>query len=205
MVANCTACHPDLDTLTDEELVTLTRGGSNETFVCLFRRHHASYMRLALGLVRNESDASDVVQSAYERMYSKLHTFHGGGSFAGWSHRIVRNSGLMLLRRRKRRREVDIDVAPTSAFRGAGYASPLNDPDAALKDKQVREAVSTLLDRLEPKYRRALELRELEGKSMAEIGRELDLSVGGAKTRLHRARSFMKVWLENEYGLAPAA
>lgn len=197
MVADCIACSKDLNSCSDEDLVRLVLAGRDDAFRHLFDRHAEVFFRVAMSIVKNENDAQDAVQTAFLKMVDKLDTFHFDGAFAGWGYRIVRNAALMQLRRRKRRREVALDVPALQHV--PSTRTPLDD----LNDRQIREVVAHLLQRLEPKYRRAIELREIEGKSMAEIGEALSLSVGGAKTRLHRARHDMRTWLEHEYGLTP--
>lgn len=202
MVCDCST--PELfDTLTDEQLVELVRADCPEAFDVLVDRHYATFRGVALKLVKDEADANDVIQTAFMTIHAKLDSYSGEGSFAGWSYRIVRNTGLMLLRRRKRRRETDIDDAPPSAYETAGYANWSASPDRALNNKQIRKAVRLAMGDLEPKYRKAIELREFEGMSMVQMSDTLGLSVGGVKTRLHRARAHMRVWLEDRYDVAP--
>lgn len=195
MVTDCIGCTESLKRTTDARLVRLSLQGRDEAFRCLFERHEPVFSRVARSIVKNDSDAQDVVQSAFLKMVRKLETFSGEGSFAGWGYRIVQNTALMHLRSQRRRREVFWDVEPSRTDERTPYDE--------LNDHQIREALAALVPRLEPKYRRAFELREIEGQSMEEIGEALDLSVGGAKTRLHRARGHLRVWLEHEYGLTP--
>ncbi len=196
-MASEVACAGSLKSNTDEQLVQLFIGGHGRAFRCLFERHSGAFSRVARSIVKNDADAQDVVQTAYLNMVRKFDTFNGAGTFAGWGYRIVRNAALMHLRSQRRRREVTYqpEIVPNATWRT---------PHDELNDRQIRDAVATLLGRLEPKYRRAIELREIDGKSMEEISEVLQLSVGGAKTRLHRARTHMRVWLEHEYGLTPA-
>jgi RNA polymerase sigma-70 factor (ECF subfamily) len=202
MVCDCPPLH-ELDPLTDEELVELARADCRPAFDVLIDRHYAAFRGVALKLLKDEADANDIVQTAFMNIYAKLDSYSGDGSFAGWSYRIVRNTALMLLRKRKRRREVDLEDAPRSTLDTPEYADWAADPDRALRNKQIRRAVRLAMDDLEPKYRRVIELREFQGMTMAQMSHELDLSIGGVKTRLHRARSTMRVWLENRYDVRP--
>ena len=98
MVADCIAIKENLEACTDEELVVLTLAGREQAFRHLFDRHASVFNRVALSIVRDETDAQDVVQIAFLNMVRKLDTFNGGGSVAGWGYRIVRNAALMHLR-----------------------------------------------------------------------------------------------------------
>ena len=190
----------------DDHLVERALGGDAQAFDCLVQRHEAVYQRVAERLMGDPAEAQDVVQDALINMFRKLYTFRTTGSFRSWSCQIVRNTGLMALRSKRRRREVALDeLAPGGLslpeqglhLLGARRA----DPDRALFDRELARAISQAVEALEPKYRDAFVLRELHGLPMNEVGRRLELSEAGAKTRLHRARltlraSLAEVWAE---------
>ena len=198
MVVNC-ATRVELAKRSDDELVALANSGNGCALDVLLRRHAATHFRLAMSILKNEADAEDAVQNASLSIFRKFDTFKEDGAFAAWSHRVVVNAALMELRKRRRSRETEFDPASVAAtLEAPGGTSPHRD----LLNKEVREAVSAALELLEPKYRRAIELREIEGRSMAEMSEELDLTVGGVKTRLHRARATLRVWLEGEFDIS---
>ncbi len=203
MVVPCATCPTALQNLEDAALVRIARAGDTAAFECLFERHRATYRGLALRILRDADDAEDAVQNACLNIFRKLDTFSGDGPFAAWGYRIARNSSLMLLRKRKRRREVDLGEQPDDVLERQPRRRFDDDPHRNLARREVRHAVARALEQMEPKYRVAIELREFQGRTMEELGEEFGISVGGAKTRLHRARATLRAWLEGDYDIAP--
>lgn len=172
----------------DEELIADVAHGCLDSFEELARRHQGRFHAIARGILRNSHDAADVVQTAMLKMFTKSGTFNAEGSFAGWSSQIVRNEALMLIRRRKRRSESPLD--DVELRRQPDETVPA--PDQVLRAQRLREALSDAVDKLSPKYRVPFELKNFEGLSVLELADRLELSEGGIKTRLYRARAHLK-------------
>ncbi len=176
--------------LTDEQLIVLTAHHDftgQLAFTEISNRHSDLFFRIAMRIVRDEHDAQDVVQTALMKMFEKAGTFKADGSFGGWSQRVVRNEALMHLRRLKRRGEVDYEAVPESATQVESTT-----PADNLLQKQLRELLSEAIEKLEPKYKEPFEMKVFDGLSVAELSIALDLTEGGVKTRLHRARAHLR-------------
>jgi RNA polymerase sigma-70 factor (ECF subfamily) len=152
--------------------------------------------RLAVGITANAEDAEEVVQDAFLSVIRKIDTFRGESAFGSWFYRIVANAALQRARRRGRRIHVALeDVLPE--FDGDGrHAGAVVDWSAAVDDPsrhiEIRLAVGSAIDELPPHYRAALVMHDVENLSCAEIAEVLHLGAGGVKTRLHRARLFIR-------------
>ena len=153
--------------------------------------------RLAVGITANAEDAEEAVQDAFLSAIRKIDTFRGASAFGSWFYRIVANAALQKARRRQRRRiHVALDdLLP--AFDGDGrHAEAVVDWSAAVddpsRDFEIRLAVRSAIDELPPHYRAALIMRDVENLSCAEIADVLHLGSAGVKTRLHRARLFVR-------------
>jgi RNA polymerase sigma-70 factor (ECF subfamily) len=157
--------------------------------------------RLASRITRNGEDAQEVVQDAFWTVIRKIDTFRGDSAFGSWLYRIVANAAYQKLRgRQSRRQELSLDqVLPLFDERGC-FVEPVADWSQAANDPAVqaelRMALSAAIDELPATYRTVLVLRELEGRSNAEIAVTLGLSVAVVKTRTHRARLFLRKRLE---------
>jgi RNA polymerase sigma-70 factor, ECF subfamily len=146
--------------------------------------------RLAIGITANAEDAEEVVQDAFLSAIRKIDTFRSESAF-------VANAAVNKVRRRQGRR-VDLrldDLLP--AFDGDGcHATAIVDWSAAVNDPvrglEVRLAVTSAIEELPAHYRAAVIMRDVEGWSCAEIAEALGLSIGGVKTRVHRARLFIR-------------
>ncbi|HEX5957113.1 MAG TPA: sigma-70 family RNA polymerase sigma factor, partial [Hyphomicrobiaceae bacterium] len=97
-----------LDTLDDAELVQLARRGNGDAFRIIMQRNNRRLYRVARSVVKDDSEAEDVVQEAYVRAFGSLGRFRGDSSLATWLSRIALNEALGRLR--SRRPTVDLAV-----------------------------------------------------------------------------------------------
>lgn len=188
----------------DEELVHRFREHDDyEAFEALMLKYQDKAYRLAWGLVKEYGLAQDVVQDAFLNVYRKIDTFKGDSAFSSWVYRIVVNAGLMKLRKKRRRPEVSFDELNEYGphFLENGHHA-VEVPrwrvraDEAAENKELREKIIEAIDDLEPIYQTAFVLREMEGMSLQEIADLLDLTVPAVKSRLHRARLYLRATLE---------
>ena len=172
-----------------------------QAFEVLVCRYSEQFLRLALGLVKDEDEAHDVVQTAFMNMYSKLDTFRLGSNFRSWAYRVVTNTGLMRLRKRKTRQEVELDrVHPASLSDGEPMDLSVTPSwrvraDHELARKELRRVLHEAIEALPPKYHVVFVLKEFEEMSLKQIGAHLELSVPAVKSRLHRARLHLRATL----------
>ena len=92
----------------DRALIEKAKLGDKAAFRELVERHQRRAFAIAVGLVRDENDAREVVQEAFLRVYRGLDAFHGGSSFFTWLYRIVTNLAIDLMRK-PARREAELD------------------------------------------------------------------------------------------------
>ena len=153
--------------------------------------------RLATSITGNGQDAEEVVQDAFWTVVRKIDTFRGASAFGSWLYRIVSNAAYQKLRgRRSRGRDLSLDeVLPSFDARGH-YVGPIDDWSARVDDPSVqtelRMALTSAIDELPPVSRTVLVLRDVEGLSNLEIAEALGLSVPIVKSRVHRARLFLR-------------
>lgn len=196
------APHNTTPALTDEMLVEMTLAGDTRAFDELVSRYQSAFLRVAWNLVKSDTDAQDVVQTAFYNMFRKLDTFKPGSSFKSWAFRVVTNTGLMRLRKRKNRRELDLDnvhpnnlsdVQPPSLSVAPSWSVRA---DQLMERHELLQLIDSAVQELPCKYRQVFVLREYEELSLKEIGDEMDLSIPAVKSRLHRARLFLRTTLE---------
>ena len=153
--------------------------------------------RLATSITGNKQDAEEVVQDAFWTAVRKIETFRGESAFGSWLYRIVANAAYQKLRgRQSRDRDLSLDEAlPAFDARGR-HVGPIADWSARVDDHSVqtelRVALTAAIDELPPVARAALVLRDVEGFSNLEIAEALGLSVPIVKSRVHRARLFLR-------------
>ncbi len=173
----------------DERLVALAQSGDSNAFEQLATRHRDGTYRLALRIVARPEDAEDVVQEVWLSVFTHLGRFRAESSFQTWLHRIAYNRSLQWLRFKGRSAldRADAGFDESSAHLVPAARRPKTPEDIAILREQ-RSTLGALMEKLADKYRRALYLWALDSKSVEQISREMRISYGAAKTRIHRAR-----------------
>jgi len=173
----------------DTRLVEQTLAGDQAAFEQLVERYQGRLFALARRYTRNVVDVEDIVQDAFLKAFSKLHTFDHRASFYTWIYRIATNTILDGLKRRGRSPvqsvedpEVVGDVAPVE----------IPSPSAALEDHEVAEITRAVLEQLPDIFRAVLVMREFDGLAYQEIADTLGISIGTVESRLFRARARFK-------------
>lgn len=165
------------------------------------RQYGGRMLSVANRITRNEADAQDCVQEAFLKALKNIDQFKGHASLGSWLHRIVTNVALMRLRSQVRKREDSLDeITPKFDSLGRRVSSgPLTPGPAVerlLQAGQTQTVVRQAIDQLPESYRAVLIARDIEGFDTNEVAEILDLQPGAVKTRLHRARSALKLLLE---------
>jgi RNA polymerase sigma-70 factor (ECF subfamily) len=156
-----------------------------ERFEAVVLPHLSAAYRLARYLMRNDSDADDVVQEAFLRALKYFGGFRGEGvsQSRAWLLAIVRNMAHTWRRRLH-------TGSSTTEFDETVHSEAIADehPGSALSRRGLRETLAEVLDRLPPEFREVIVLREMEGLSYKEISEVADVPVGTVMSRLSRAR-----------------
>lgn len=195
----------DYVSLLEVDLLRLARDGDGAAFGALMQRCNQRLFRIARGVVRDESEAEDVLQEAYVRAFAALDSFRGEASVVTWLTRIVLNEARGRLR--KRRPTVDLDAfAASEGAPGRILAFPggavLEDPEGATARAEARRLLERAVDQLPDHFRSVFILRDIEDCSVEETAACLDLKPQTVKTRLHRARRMLQLALREQFGLA---
>ncbi|MCP9234232.1 RNA polymerase sigma factor [Mesorhizobium sp. LMG 17147] len=181
----------------DMQLVGRALARDGDAFRTIIKRHNQRLYRIARGVVRNDSEAEDIVQEAYVSAFAHLESFRGDASLATWLSRIVINEALGRLR--KRRRMVAMPESPQAEI----IRFPLNpsdDPERTMAQRQILELVERATDSLPDVYRMVFVARVIEGLSIEETAELLGVRPETIKTRLHRARALVRKALDDQIG-----
>jgi RNA polymerase sigma-70 factor (ECF subfamily) len=163
-------------------LVERARGGDHDAFAALVDVSVARLDATAWLIVRDRELAHDVVQDTLMRAWRDLPGLRDPDRFDAWLHRILVNTSLMAIRRR-RRRPIEVELQPIAP-------STEPDPAAAIAD---RDELDRLFAHLELEQRAVVVLRYFAGMPMADIASVMGIPLGTAKSRLNRALSTMRV------------
>ena len=175
----------------DLEIVTAAQAGSSAAFDELQRQYSRRLFATILRRTRNREDAEDALQDTFLRAFLALPQFECRSSVYSWLTRIAINSALMILRRRRSRREADF----VSLLEGCNGYFPLEiedktpNPEELCEVRQRCNRMVIAIHRLQPQLRAPLEIQLAGECSMKEIAEELNISLPAVKARLHRARA----------------
>ncbi len=180
--------------LTERELVEKLKAKDPVAFTEFVRRFEGRVFNYGLRMCGDREDALEVTQETFMRAYSAIADFREDARLTTWLFRIVANSCLMKRRRSK--------FAPTQFVY---LDAPLEDSSGRIDiedmradviqeamDRQIREALDEALKELPAPYRSVFLLRDVEHLSTLEVAEILDLTEAAVKTRLHRARLFLR-------------
>jgi RNA polymerase sigma-70 factor (ECF subfamily) len=170
-----------------EELVARARRGDAAAFDALARVRIDHSYRLALAILRSETNARDAVQDAYLQAWRMLPGLRDTARFDAWLDRILVNACRMQLRHHRVVRLREIDVAEPADFATASSADP--PPDEHVADADL---VRLAMDRLDGDQRSLLVLHHVEDRPVAEIAKVLGIPIGTVKWRLHAARAALQ-------------
>ena len=129
--------------LSDEQVVSRILTGQTALFEVLMRRHNERIYRAARAILRNESEAEDVMQQAYVNAYSHLHQFDGRAKFSTWLTRIAMHEAFARVRRRGR--YTTMDPAFTSP---STPVSSTPDPERQAFARELGVLIESAIDRL---------------------------------------------------------
>src|ERR1041385_3142154 len=186
---------------TDHALLEGTLAGDEDAFAELVARYRNQITSYISRIVNDYDTAVDLAQETFLRVYRAAGRYQTTHAFSTYIYRIATNLAISELRKRKRRRLVSLTGLLSS---GEGeevrdFDAPDERPlaDAELVDAEQRRVVKRAILTLPDKYRAPLVLRDVEGKSYDEIAQILATSEGTVKSRINRARNFLRDKMRN--------
>ncbi len=166
------------------ELLDACLRGDELAWEALVRRYQGRILGLTTGYVGNGEDARDLAQEIFVKIYRHLSSCRGAESFEAWMLQVGRSTCLDHLRRRKVRPPAQ-DL-PAEELRDLADSAASGEERARMNAR--RRLVQRALSHLDVTHREILVLRDIEGLGFEEIAAVLQVPVGTAKSRSHRAR-----------------
>ena len=175
--------------------------GDRAEFARLVDAYSSPIYRLGLRMLGNPQDAEDVLQNTFLSVLTHISEFEGRSSLATWLYRIAANEALMLLRRKKPQVNLDdVEAADDAEDRlPAQFVDWSAVPEDQLLAGEGKQVLERAIERLPEPMRLVFLLRDVEGLSIKETAEALNLSETNVKTRLLRARLFLREQLSAYY------
>ncbi len=170
-------------------LIQRVQQGREEAFRELVERYQRRTYWIAFNMLNNYETAKEISQEAFVRVFRNIGRFDVRKNFYTWLYQITVNLSIDHLRKLSHAKAVDIDGL-------GGLADPApRDPAISGERTETRRRVHLALDRLPPKYKAVLTLRDIQGFSCEEISEIVGCTNATVRWRLHRARKLFKaIW-----------
>ncbi len=180
----------------EEALVRDLQAGNLDAYDKIAELYQKKIYALSFNLMRNQMDAQDVTQEVLLTLFRRINTFQGKSAFSSWVYRITLNASYMKLRSKKKEPNVSIDEL-LPYFNGAGFQQEKiqdwsENTESLLFTNETREVINKAVGLLPEKEKVVFLLRDVEGLSTEKVGEILDLTIPAVKSRLHRARLFLR-------------
>jgi RNA polymerase sigma-70 factor (ECF subfamily) len=173
-----------------------TAGDERSQFDKIYRDHVDLIYRYANRLCGETEAAKDLVQETFLNAYRGFKDFRGDARISTWLYTIASRACLRMRRKKKGEpeRELSLEEFVPSSEGEFRLQIPVDglSPEEAFQNKELRQALDQAIEKLPKKYRMVLVLRDMEGLSAKEVGTVMGLNERAVKSRLHRARLFVR-------------
>ncbi len=172
---------------TDEDLIERFQNGDVYAFDLIVQRYKEQLLNFVYRFVGNQEEAEDIVQETFLRVYRKRHAYKRIAKFSTWIYTIAGNLSRTELRRRKRRKLFSVT---DMGFEDRDYeiTDEGHSPEARVDSVIQEEIIHREINKLSPKFREVIILRDVQELSYEEIGKIIKVPIGTVKSRVNRGR-----------------
>lgn len=175
------------------ELLDAARSGNAAAFQTLAERTAPVIFRRALAITSNHHDAEDVLQETLLKGFTHISEFKGRSQLSTWLVRIGMNEAIMMLRKRRRDAPLTADLSSGGKVEeAASLQAAKSETDSRIVRTELGSLLNKALRRLPARARQVLHLRYLEGCSIEETAKRLNLSRGSVKAYACRSRAKLR-------------
>lgn len=172
-------------------LIEKGKNGDRKALSELVKLHENTVYNFAFKICRDKDKAENTMQETFLSMLKSLHTFDGNSKLSTWLYRIVVNHCLMLARKSGNNEFVEPENED-ELYDNKYFSDYRMLPDKIAENNELRVILDKSISKLSPEYRAVFLLRDVEELSTEETAKVTRLSVPAVKSRLHRARAFLR-------------
>lgn len=182
----------------EAEIIKLAKEGDRNALAQIVKNYEQTIYNFAFKICRDRNKAEHIMQETFYSMVKSLHQFGGNSKLSTWLYRIVSNHCLMLARQMKSRPFVSFED-DEGLFEDKYAADWSTLPYKNTENDELKSILDDAIKKLSPDYRMIFLLRDVEGLSTEETAQSTELSVPAVKSRLHRARAFLRNELNKSF------
>lgn len=176
----------------DEEfLIEKAKKGDKKSLAQLVRNYEQTVYNFSFKICRDRDKAENIMQETFYSMVKHINQFDSKSKLSTWLYRIVANHCLMQARKEKNRQFVSFEN-DDSLFEEKYAVDYSRLPTKYTENEELKKILDEAISKLSPDYRMIFLLRDVEGLSTEETAEAAELSISAVKSRLHRARAFLR-------------
>lgn len=186
----------------DRKLVRALRRRDEQAFAKMVDKYQHRVFNVVYRIVGDRQEAEDVAQEVFIAVFKHIDGFRGDSKFSTWLFRIASNRAknrVKYLARRNRQQHQDIDDTPESNFDENPVGGHTDRPDREAMGRELETIIQEGLEKLNEKHRTVIVLYDIENLTYEEIAETLEIAEGTVKSRLYRARSQLKAFVDEKY------
>ncbi len=175
----------------EKKLIQSAQEGNRDALAKLVKRYEKTIYNFAFKICRDREKAEHVMQETFLSMVKSISQFSGKSKLSTWLYTVTSNHCLMLARSEKKRvaSEFDEEMSFSNSLSSSGWKYT---PSDVLENDELKAILNSAIKKLPEEYRIVFMLRDVEGLSTKETAEAMKLSVPAVKSRLHRARAFLR-------------
>jgi RNA polymerase sigma factor (sigma-70 family) len=186
--------------LTNEtELIEQLKKGDEAAFKAIVEQWKDMVYNTILGIVQNETEAEDLAQDVFIKVFEKISSFKGDSKLSTWLYRIATTTALDHLRSKKRKKRFGFLQALTGGSEDKEQLPDFHHPGVSLDNKERAAMLFKAIDTLPENQKTAYTLHKLEGLSYRDVSEVLNTSVSAVESLMSRANQNLRKHLEEYY------
>ena len=182
----------------EKELIKKAQEGDRNALAKLVKQYEQTVYNFAYKICRNKERAEHTMQETFLSMVKSIKQFSGKSKLSTWLYTVVSNHCLMMARSNKKHLHTSLDDED-SLIDEKNITDWKISPQRIAENDELKDILNEAINKLPPDYRIVFMLRDIQGFSTEETGKAIDLSVPAVKSRLHRARAFLRNELNNTF------
>jgi RNA polymerase sigma-70 factor (ECF subfamily) len=177
--------------LEEKILIEQAQQGDRKSLAKLVKNYEQTVYNFAFKVCRNKDKAEHAMQETFMSMVKSLKQFSGKSKLSTWLYTIVSNHCMMQARSNKNKFTESLDNEDVH-LNETEFAEWKVTPDQVTENNELKNILDEAIQKLPSDYKIVFLLRDVEGLSTEETGKIVDLSIPAVKSRLHRARAFLR-------------